>query len=380
MNPTRERLHGFDALRGFALLLGVVLHSAMSFLPGMQIWVIADSTRSPILSAIFFLIHTFRMLLFFVLAGFFARMSLQRLGWQKFIVDRLKRIAVPLIFGLPILFFCVLLVLTWIANIQGRPQAPFTISSISPEAFPLIHLWFLYLLLIFYSVGLLARATLGRLTWLKTVLDTVFSLLLRSWLPIVGLPLMLSLYLFPNWLYWFGIPTPDTTLYPNLPALIGYGTAFLFGYGLHRQIHWLEVLKKRWAINLFLAVSGSLACLLVFGTVPVFTPPSEKLGLAALYSLTGWSWTLALLGIGLRFFSSFNATQRYFSEAAYWIYLIHLPLVMALQTLYAPLEWAWWIKFPSIVVATIGLTLLTYQLLVRYSFIGVVLNGKRTQS
>ena len=33
-----ERLHGLDALRGGALLLGVVLHGAMSFFP-TQIWI-----------------------------------------------------------------------------------------------------------------------------------------------------------------------------------------------------------------------------------------------------------------------------------------------------------------------------------------------------
>jgi hypothetical protein len=285
---------------------------------------------------------------------------------------------VPLIVGLPILFFCVLLVLTWIANLQGRPQVPFSLSSLSTFTIPLIHLWFLYLLLIFYSIGLLARAILGRFAWLKTALDRGFSVLLRSWLPIIGLPLILALYLFPNWLYWFGIPTPDTGLYPNVPALIGYGSAFIFGYGLHRQIGSLEMLKKRWAINLFLALGSSVACFFVFGTTPVFTPPSDKLLVAALYSLTGWSWTLALISLALQVFSSFNAQRRYFSDTAYWIYLIHLPLVMALQTLLSNFEWTWLIKFPLIVLATIGLTVLTYQLLVRHSFIGLVLNGKRT--
>ena len=35
-----DRLHGLDAVRGYALLLGIVYHATMSFLPGAPIWVV----------------------------------------------------------------------------------------------------------------------------------------------------------------------------------------------------------------------------------------------------------------------------------------------------------------------------------------------------
>ena len=40
-----ERLHGLDALRAAALLLGVVLHATLSFFP-TPIWIVADDQRS----------------------------------------------------------------------------------------------------------------------------------------------------------------------------------------------------------------------------------------------------------------------------------------------------------------------------------------------
>ena len=43
--PSSERLHALDALRGFALICGVVLHAAMSYLPGFDVWPLLD--RSP---------------------------------------------------------------------------------------------------------------------------------------------------------------------------------------------------------------------------------------------------------------------------------------------------------------------------------------------
>ncbi len=76
-----ERLHALDAVRGYALLLGIVLHATMSFIPGpTRIWIIQDSHPSMTLAVLLFVIHVFRMTTFFLIAGFFARLSFHRHG------------------------------------------------------------------------------------------------------------------------------------------------------------------------------------------------------------------------------------------------------------------------------------------------------------
>src|SRR5512145_387229 len=110
-----ERLHALDAVRALALILGVFFHATMSFLPGMQIWVVADVDRSEVMSGTFFLLHIFRMSMFFFVAGLFARLSLQKRGMSGFVKDRLKRIAVPLVAGWPILIAAILAVGAWAA-------------------------------------------------------------------------------------------------------------------------------------------------------------------------------------------------------------------------------------------------------------------------
>ena len=49
-----------------------------------------------------------------------------------------------------------------------------------------------------------------------------------------------------------------------------------------------------------------------------------------------------------------NATIRYVADASYWIYLVHLPIVAALQVLVGKLPWHWSIKFPLILVVEPG--------------------------
>ena len=58
---THERLHSLDAVRGFALLAGVALHAAVSFLPGFAVtgWPIADNSPSVPLGVTFFVIGWF---------------------------------------------------------------------------------------------------------------------------------------------------------------------------------------------------------------------------------------------------------------------------------------------------------------------------------
>ena len=96
-HPPRERLHGLDAVRGIALLLGLVVHASMSWIPGAQhFWVVSDASPGEFAGLLFYVPHMFRMLLFFLVAGLFARMACERLGTLSFVRDRARRIAIPL--------------------------------------------------------------------------------------------------------------------------------------------------------------------------------------------------------------------------------------------------------------------------------------------
>ena len=143
-----ERLHSLDAVRAFALLAGVVLHAAMSFLPGFAAtgWPIADNSPSVPLGVTFFVIHMFRMTTFFLIAGYFGHMLFHRLGIARVRAQpqpahrrsarRRMDGGVPGDRG--------------IVHV-GSQQGPLHLRSrpLPPPptlAFPLTHLWFLYVL------------------------------------------------------------------------------------------------------------------------------------------------------------------------------------------------------------------------------------------
>ena len=99
VKPPQQRYHYLDALRAFAMLLGIVFHVLLSFVE-VPIWPAQDIYRNDAHYSFFqHAMHGFRMPLFFVVSGFFTALLWRRLGTADLIRHRVKRIAVPLLVG-----------------------------------------------------------------------------------------------------------------------------------------------------------------------------------------------------------------------------------------------------------------------------------------
>ena len=385
---TTERLHALDAVRGGALLLGIIGHMSMSFWP-IPFWPIRDNDPSSFLLTSFGVAHIFRMSLFFVIAGFFARLLLEKKGPRGFLADRAKRIGLPLLVGWPLLFAAFIAVIIWSAirsgaleSLQAQPQPALTWSTI-----PLLHTWFLYVLLWLY-VATLAVVGLVRLVdrngGIARAADGVVRVIVKTHVaPIVlGLPLFAVFAFAESWIPWGGIRTPDAGLVPNLAACVGFATAFGFGWLLHRQTELLSVWRRWWPLHLAAAAASTLVCLsyaALSGNPTAIAELSltDRLVSSAAYPLAIWTWSFGLIGLATAVLTKENKTIRYLADSSYWIYLIHLPVAMVFQLLFANVAWTWFVKFPLMLAVSMALMLLSYQLLVRNTFIGAVLNGKR---
>lgn len=368
-------------------MLGIVLHATLSFVPAsVPIWTVEDTQRSTFLAILFFIIHIFRMTTFFLIAGFFARLSLHRRGLRDFIADRLKRIALPLAVAWPIIFVSIVAL-----AFRDRSSA----LQLMFSRFTLAHLWFLYVLLELYAAVLILRAgvaLIDRETWIRRSGDRVFGAIMRNPFGpvIVALPAAIIFAADRKWLwvtfvspFLAGIPTPARLLTSPRPLLV-YAFAFGIGWMLHRNMDLLHTLARRWRPNLIVAIVTSAASgammvaisrVIVGPTVPGSLIVTTAIASAACYAAATWTATFALIGVALRYASHYSAARRYVADSSYWLYLVHLPVVMALQAAVSNLDWPWPIKFTFILTVGLSLLFASYQLLVRHRFIGAVLNG-----
>ncbi|QTN19435.1 acyltransferase family protein [Brevundimonas sp. AJA228-03] len=381
-----DRLHGLDALRAGALLLGVVLHASLAFFP-QQIWIVADESRSIGAAGLFFAIHLFRMTAFFLIAGLFAHMMLARRGWPGFVRDRALRITGPLAaFWFPVMVGIVG-ALIWTSYVNGLvvPGA----SAPPPPTydwtnFPLTHLWFLYVLTLFYAGVLILRAPFALLDrdggWGRMV-DRMTGALIGPWTPaVLAAPLALALYLDPKWIAFFAVPTPDAGLVPHTAALVGFGLAFGLGFLIDRRRDLLNRIAAWSPLFLVVAVVSGVAAWHLAGG-PKITPmvelTDEKAIAAAVTALAVYSSALAAMGLCLRFLSGYSAIRRYLADASYWVYILHLPLVMLAQVWVQDWAGPWWLKLGGVSLGVFAVCLITYELLIRHSFMGRWLNGRR---
>ena len=385
--PVAERLHALDAVRAGALLLGIALHGALSFVPLLPdaLWPVHDVSQHWAMAVLAFVIHVFRMSVFFLIAGLLARALFHRLGPRAFWRNRALRIAAPLALGWPLCFALLAAVTLWsLAKANGGTLPPLP-KEIIDAGLTFLHLWFLYILLWLYAIAWGLHAALraaDRHGRVAKAIDRAFAAVLATPLRscALALPIALALWLQPMWDWRGGVPTPAYTFLPPVAPLSVYAFVFGIGWLIDRQRALLACIERGWAARLVIGAAGTLVCLVLAASelgMRVDHDPLWRLVYALAYALALITCTLGCIGAGLRFLSRPSRTVRYLADASYWMYLAHLPLVMALQTAWVDLAAPWWLKFAAVVLAACALLLWSYRLWVRPTWVGALLNGTR---
>jgi hypothetical protein len=248
----------------------------------------------------------------------------------------------------------------------------------------LTHLWFLWVLLIFYAAMLAVRAvlTLDRSGWFVRTADRAADFLIGWWSPVLlAVPLTLVFYVTPDWVPFLTIPSPERGLVPNVESMTAFGVAFAIGVLLDRRRDLLVVIERRWPLFTVVAVvSGAAALYLVGGPVPHGVPtfdPGMKILTAGVCAIADYALTFASFALALRFASGHSAVRRYLADSSYWVYIVHVVVAMFVQVLVVDAHWPWYVKYLTVFSAATAVSLFSYELLVRHTWLGGWINGRR---
>ena len=361
--PSDARIPAFDHLRALAMLAGVLFHASLAYSPMMHgFWPTAYRAQSPLIDAVVWCLHLVRMPLFFVVAGYVTAWLIVRRGWGGLLRQRLRRIVVPMLVAWPLVHLAISASTQWALDHVAQPSPLLSMVKTwmaMPDAPALPpstgHLWFLYYLLLFTVLAWVVHA----LDWARGFARTVRITPAR-------LALILPVLVAPGFFLTTAPHPAPESLFPQFWALALYGPFFALGAILLDRVDLLLSLR-RWLWP------GLLAC--VFAYVAFLMQLDQRAAAdwgqtapwstALLQGLVAAWGTLAALIAGLRWLNHPSAWMAYLSRSSYWTYLLHLPVLFALQ--YVLLDHA--LSWPLALLLSCGLTLaiclLSYELLVR---------------
>ena len=242
------------------------------------------------------------------------------------------------------------------------------------------HLWFLWYLVWLAGALILVAWTAARLSLRLPRLPErlVVTPVLYLW----AVPVTMATQYFmgvEGHFTAFGADT-YTGLLPTPHVLLYYGVFFAFGAVYFAHNEGGARIGRLWQLKLPLA-------LVVFLAGVVLTFPEEggtaqgwaRAGSLFFQAAYAWMMTLCLMGLFRAALGEGNARVRYISDASYWLYLMHLPLIIALQGVAQDWPLPSVVKLTLLVAVTSAVLLLVYEWGVRYTPIGTLLNGKRVR-
>lgn len=428
-----QRQHELDALRAFAMLLGIALHGSLAYMRFP--WIVQDLHSNFGFEILFCAIHGFRMPLFMLVSGYFTMMLWRRRGLAALLKQRTLRVFVPCMLGLvtilPALNGAKILAATMVKSqnarirnekaetperidqakgvryvsrkapdpwdgslqstrahykafldserfvIRARPNEP-GFGLFQTEIFG--HLWFLWQLCwlvlffaLFVLIGSLLRIPKFPSVWILSPARWLWLL------PLTLVPQLLMGIMMPS----FG-PDTSASLLPQPHVLFYYALFFSFGALYFDCDDAQGRLTQWWRLEMGLALLVALPLALLTHAENHVVELPWKLSVTTHMAISGffqaiyvWAMSIGLMGLFRTYLSRETKALRYLSDSAYWLYLSHLPLMVIVQAWVRPWPVNTFFKFAVVCILTTVPLLIAYQYLVRYTWVGRLLNGPR---
>ena len=380
-----ERIHSLDSLRAIMMLLGLVLHSALTYnvTNHGSAWDIKDPESNFILNDfLVLLIHSFRMPIFFLVAGFFGSMLFYEKGIIKMLKNRISRIVFPFIVFLFILSPIIYFTSSYTNAVFGNQENPlantFQLFSNIIVFLPktTAHLWFLYYLVYITLISVLLGLLLTKAKRINNKITNIFNWLIQK--PIIRILFFSSFTFLMLTFLETSMVNASNSLIPDINTFVFYFFFYIVGWILFKSKNLLHnFMKYDWQctiLAIFLIITEGL--LIQYSGMDL-NPNSNSGILISFNSVIVWLFIFGITGLFIRYNSRHSKRMRYISDSSYWVYLIHLPLTQIIPAFIWELPFPALVKFIIVLSLTTLICFVTYHYLVRNTFIGKFLNGKK---
>ena len=353
--PPANRRADIDWIRVAAFGLLIIYHVGLVYAP----WdwhVHSRHTFEPLRYAAL-VTNPWRLTLLFFVSGVALRFMSRRRAPVEVLRARLARLAPPFFFGILVL----VPPQSWIEAMDKgtwtQGLGPWWLSQFSPQGFvagiPLNHLWFVLYISVYslIVVGLLA------LPRFQLALERAFAWAFGGWrlwlMPMIYLAIVRQ-----NLFATYGLSNHLTTDWYNHAAAFG---VFLLGFQLAlRDRVWADFERLRW---LFLGTAiCALPALIVFEADPNAMLVNGGLLKNITFAVDQWATIGTVLGFASRYIRTADGPLlRYLTDAVFPCYLAHQTLLVIAVWILKPLSLPVALEASSLLIFTLGGSLLVYE-------------------
>lgn len=290
------------------------------------------------------------MPIFFAVSGISTFYALRKRGIGQFVQERLTRLGVPLLFGI----FILSPPQVYIERITHHQfKGSFLeflphyfdglyldIGGTGNFSFVGLHLWYLFVLLIFSFLTLLLFIKVKR----KNKFGTVHF---------IAMPALLFL---AGFIHTIGLGGWD---------ILFYLLIFIYGYYFFSSEGFKDALHKSIKLHTVMALCTTVFYILWFMNGTPSSGSFSDVLFYAVHVLNGWSLLMCIFYLADKFLSKSNRFLKYGSEAAMPFYVLHQPILVMVG--YWIHDWQWPVYLKLLFLASISLTiiLLSYHFVIR---------------
>jgi glucans biosynthesis protein C len=363
-----QRRHHLDAIRVSAILLLIPYHAAR--------YVQKGDGDPRIVDAVVWFVHTWHMPLFFAISGFLAASALRRSTAALQVRARFRRLGLPLFVGMltvvPLAnFFVIEAAALWPRKGTIPPERELDLANVF--GFTPRHLWFISYLLVISLVAIGVWLAIQQAPRLGAAINRSFAQMLKSWWAVPVLAAVSAAILVTK-TGWVAGGSEANSLIPTPTLFVYFGFFFVFGWLLSGQPNLIEELKRGAWLRLGAGVAIAVPAFLLFYNNTDFTGNTgtpgtlADIGALRLYGLFAvgivcWLTLFGIWGVLAGYVRKESRVLRYLADASFWIYLVHIPFLVALQSTLSTTELAIPVRWGLAVSGTLALALGSYALI-----------------
>jgi peptidoglycan/LPS O-acetylase OafA/YrhL len=361
---TSERRNDIDWLRALAMLAVFVFHCARFF--NDEDWHVRNPQTSFAATVFIAVTVQWMMPLFFVLSGISSYHALDCHKVGKYVVARVKRLLVPLLFGIFVVIAPLQVYLERISHSQFKGS----FWQFYPHYFEGwfgfggnfawmgVHLWYLEVLFV-YSLLMLPL-----FLWLKR--PTGVKLLARA-AAVLKVPGCIFLLAAPIAIMEFVANT--TAVRPTPLGVRDFGGWSLLPYIVFFILGYIVAATPQLAVTIERQRLASLVCCLVVTTAGFYLVESgHKVPdwlVAILRALVSWSGLMAILGFGSRYLNFSNRLLKYANQAVLPFYILHQTIILSVGYFVVQTNVPILVKYLIIAATSFVAIIALYELLIR---------------